>query len=254
MDEERDQPEASEPPRLRAGDDARKDQTITDRVYATIRHDVLRCRWPAGERLKIRDIALELGVSPMPVRLALKRLGEEGTLLVEENKSARIPFASRQSFNEYMEISIALETLAVERATANVARALAVELRAEVEAWQLALEAGDVGDYALRFNGLLMKLYQEGGSQTLIDMIEQVWIRTAPPSREVFAEKGKVVRINAALIAIMDAVAEGDAAGAKETLVSILQYVGKSANLFLDMDQDMRLKPKRRRTRDADLD
>ena len=62
--------------------------TASDRVYKLVRQDILECRWRAGQRLKIRDIAAELGVSPMPVRTAFRRLGEEGILIVEENRSA----------------------------------------------------------------------------------------------------------------------------------------------------------------------
>jgi DNA-binding GntR family transcriptional regulator len=238
-----------------SGEGAGRGETITDRVYAAIRRDVLGCRWPAGQRLKIRDIAAELGVSPMPVRVALRRLGEEGTLVVEENKSSRVPFVSRQSFNEYLEISILLEGLAIERAASRISRASVMALRREAEAMQREIEEGNTTEYALRFNGLLMKLYVEGGSGALIETIEQVWIRTAPPTREVFEERGTVIRLNAALIAIIDAIATGDVASAKETLASILQYVGKSANLFLDMDQDLRLKPRRRaKKNDAELE
>jgi DNA-binding GntR family transcriptional regulator len=230
-------------------------ETITDRVYAAIRRDVLNCRWPAGQRLKIRDIAAELGVSPMPVRVALRRLGEEGTLVVEENKSARVPFVSRQSFNEYLEISIQLEALAIERAVPRISRSFVTELRREAEEMQRDVENGNTTDYALRFNALLMKIYLEGGSKALIEMIEQVWIRTAPPTREVFEERGTAIRLNTGLMAVVDAIAADDVAGAKETLASVLEFVGKSANLFLDMDQDLRLKPKRRTKKyDAEVD
>lgn len=237
-----------------AGEEEVRGGTITDRVYAAIRRDVLRCRWSAGQRLKIRDIAAELGVSPMPVRVALRRLGEEGTLVVEENKSARVPLVTRQTFNEYMEISILLEGLAVERAALRIGKSSVLALRREAEAMQREIEEGNTADYALRFNGLLMKLYVEGESGALIEMIEQVWIRTAPPTREIFEERGTATRLNAGLIAMMDSIAAGDAGSARETLASVLQFVGKSANLFLDMDHDLRLKPRKRmRKSDAEL-
>ena len=69
-------------------------------------------------------------------------------------------------------------------------------------------------------------------------------IKTAPPSREAFEERGIVKRLNAALLAVLDALEVADAAGAKDILASALQYAGKSVNLFLEMDQDQKLKPK----------
>lgn len=226
---------------------AKKDEqstTASDRVYKLVRQDILECRWRAGQRLKIRDIAAELGVSPMPVRTAFRRLGEEGILIVEENRSARVPFVSRQSFNEYLEISVRLECLALERAAGRISSETIQALRSEVECMQRDIEAGDTVGYAPRFNGLLMKIYVRGESQALIEMIESVWIKTAPPSREAFEERGIVTRLNAALVAIIDALEVADAARAKEILTSALHYACKGVNLFLEMDQDQKMKPK----------
>lgn len=229
--------------------------SATDRVYESIRKDVLECRWPAGQRLKIRDIAAELGVSPMPVRTALRRLGEEGVLLVAENRSARVPFVSRQSFNEYLEISIRLECLALERAAQRISREALGALRDEAERMQRDIEAGHTVGYARRFNGLLMSVYRRGESLALIETIESVWIKTAPPAREAFEEKGVVTRLNAALIGVIDALGSGDSISAQEILTSVLQYASKSVNLFLDMDQDQRLRPRtRRRAKNQDVD
>ena len=225
-----------------------KDETpggnATDRVYRQVRKDVLECRWRAGQLLTIRDIAAELGVSPMPVRTAFRRLGAEGVLIIEENRSAQVPFISRKIFNEYFEIAVSLECLALDRASRRISKQTLQSLRQEADSMQRAVEAGETVGYARRFNSLLMKIYIEGDSQALIELIESVWIKTAPPSREAFEERGIVTRLNAALLAVLDALEVADAAGAKDILASALQYAGKSVNLFLEMDQDQKLRPK----------
>jgi DNA-binding GntR family transcriptional regulator len=219
-------------------------ETITDRVYASIRRDLLECRWPAGQRLKIRDIAAELGVSPMPVRIALKRLGEEGTLTVEENKSARVPFVSRKRFNEFLEISITLEELALDRAATRIEKAKLEELRRKADLMQRDIDAGRTIGYARRFNSLLMEIYQAGQSSALIEMIEYAWIHTAPPAKPGFEERGIVTRLHTSLIAILDALARNDARTARKTLASALQYATRNINLLLDIDEDPKLKIK----------
>jgi DNA-binding GntR family transcriptional regulator len=217
-------------------------ETITDQVYASIRGDLLECRWPAGQRLKIRDIAAELGVSPMPVRLALKRLGEEGTLIIEENRSARVPFVSRKRFNEFLEISIKLEELALERAVTLLGKNELEDLRREADIMQRDIDAGKTVGYGRRFNSLLMKIYRAGQSSALIEMIEYTWIHTAPPANASFDERGIVTRLHSSLIAIIDALARNDAQSAKEILASALQYATRNINLLLDMDEDPKLK------------
>jgi DNA-binding GntR family transcriptional regulator len=233
-----------------------KDETpggsATDRVYRLVRKDVLECRWRAGQRLTIRDIAADLGVSPMPVRTAFRRLGAEGVLIIEENKSAQVPFISRKMFNEYFEIAVSLECLALERASGKISKETLQSLRQEADSMQQSVEAGDTVGYARRFNSLLMKIYIEGDSPALIDMIESVWIKTAPPSREAFEERGIVTRLNAALLAVLDALEVADAASAKDILASVLKYAGKSVNLFLEMDQDQKLKPKTKKKNEED--
>jgi len=219
-------------------------QTITDRVYVSIRRDLLECRWPAGQRLKIRDIAAELGVSPMPVRIALKRLGEEGALTIEENKSARVPFVSRKRFNEYLEISIKLEELALDRAVTRIETAKLEELRSKAEAMQRDIDAGETAGYAKRFNSLLMEIYLTGQSTSLIEMIEYVWIQTAPPANAAFEERGIVAKLHIALIHILDALGRNDARSAKRILASALQHATRNVNLLLDIDEDPALKSK----------
>jgi len=219
-------------------------QTITDRVYATLRRDLLECRWPAGQRLKIRDLAAELGVSPMPVRLALKRLGEEGTLIIEENKSARVPFVSRKRFNEYLEISIRLEELALERAVTRIGQEKLGELKRKAELMQRDIDAGRTNGYGRRFNSLLMEIYQEGQSSALIEMIEYAWIQTAPPANANFEQRGIVTRLHTALVAILDALSKGDGRSAQKILASALEHATRNINLLLDIDEDPKLRIK----------
>jgi DNA-binding GntR family transcriptional regulator len=217
-------------------------QTITDQVYASIRRDLLECRWPAGQRLKIRDIAAELGVSPMPVRVALKQLGEEKALIIEENRSARVPFLSRKRFNEFLEISIKLEQLALERAVTRIGKEKLEELRGKAEAMQRDVDAGHTSGYARRFNSLLMEIYQAGDSTALIEMIEHVWIQTAPPANAAFEERGIVAKLHVALLSILEALERGDVRAAKKTLETALQYATRNINLLFDIEEDPELK------------
>ncbi len=217
-------------------------QTITDRVYASIRRDLLECRWPAGQRLKIRDIAAEMGVSPMPVRIALKQLGEEKALIIEENKSARVPFLSRKRFNEFLEISIKLEQLALERAASRITKDKLEELRSKAEAMQRGIDAGQTAGYARRFNSLLMDIYLTGDSAALIEMIEHVWIQTAPPANAAFEERGIVATLHVALLSIIDALEQGDVQSAKKTLAAALEHATRNVNLLFDIEEDPELK------------
>jgi len=223
-------------------------ETIAEQIYNAIRKDLMECRWPTGYRLKIRDLAAEFGVSAMPVRLALKRLGEEGALTVEENRSARVPEISQQRFSEFYEITVRLETLAIERAAQRITDEQLHSLIDRADHIQEEIEAGRTSGYAQRFNALLMDLYRIGGSSALLEVIEYAWVHVAPPSNAVFEAPIFVVKIHAHLREILEALRRKDATSAEAALVAALSYAERGMNLLMDMDSSSRsLSSKRRR-------
>ena len=61
---------------------------LTDQVYTVIREAILHGEMPAGTRLRVRDLAAQVGTSVMPVREAIRRLEEAG--LAERCRGVRI--------------------------------------------------------------------------------------------------------------------------------------------------------------------
>ena len=51
---------------------------LTDQVFSAIHEAIMSGGIPAGARLRIRDLAAQLGTSPMPVREAIGRLEQAG--------------------------------------------------------------------------------------------------------------------------------------------------------------------------------
>ena len=51
---------------------------LTDQVFSAIHEAIMSGDIPAGARLRIRDLAAQLGTSPMPVREAIGRLEQAG--------------------------------------------------------------------------------------------------------------------------------------------------------------------------------
>ncbi|MDR7127270.1 GntR family transcriptional regulator [Pseudotabrizicola sp. 4114] len=212
-------------------------QTITDKVYEAIRRDLMECRWPAGQTLKIRSLAAEFGVSPMPVRMALKRLGEEGALLVEEQRSARVPTLSAERYSEFHEIAVMLEARALTRACARISQKQIDALIARADQYQADLNAGHVTGYAQRFNSILMEIYRLGGSTALVQMIEHVWVNVAPPANAIFEIPLFATRIHAHLKEVLQAVKKGDKKAAESALVAALRYSERAMSLLMDIDE-----------------
>ena len=75
--------------------------TQQDSTYDRLRQWLGLGRFLPGERLKIRQVAAELGVGVMPVRAALQRLSAEGALVNSPNCGVAVPRLSRAEFDEF---------------------------------------------------------------------------------------------------------------------------------------------------------
>lgn len=51
---------------------------LADQVYAALHQSITNGTMPAGTRLRVRDVAADMGTSVMPVREAIRRLEENG--------------------------------------------------------------------------------------------------------------------------------------------------------------------------------
>jgi len=65
-----------------------KPTLLTDQVYDVLHHAIVNGELPAGSRLRIRDLAEQVGTSVMPVREAIRRLEQAGLAEREPHKGA----------------------------------------------------------------------------------------------------------------------------------------------------------------------
>src|SRR6185437_17137139 len=65
-----------------------KPTLLTDQVYAVLHEAIISGDLPAGTRLRVRDLAAQVGTSVMPVREAIRRLEEAGLAERSPHKGA----------------------------------------------------------------------------------------------------------------------------------------------------------------------
>ena len=78
--------------------------TEQDRVYGRLRQWITVGRFLPGERLKIRNVAADMGVGQMPVRAALQRLAAEGALVNVPNAGVAVPRLSVPEFDDLVQM------------------------------------------------------------------------------------------------------------------------------------------------------
>lgn len=90
--------------------------SLGQRVFHTIREDILSGKYNKNEELKEKTIGEELGVSRTPVREALRQLELEGLVTIIPNKGAYVVGFSREDMHDIYEIRSVLEGLCAKRA------------------------------------------------------------------------------------------------------------------------------------------
>ena len=94
--------------------------TLADRAYRRIRDRVLSGRYPPGSRLVNRSLARELGVSPIPVREALKRLASEGLVRHIPGAGAFVHALDRRELEKLYDFRACLEGFAAREAARTI--------------------------------------------------------------------------------------------------------------------------------------
>ena len=157
------------------------------RVHAILRNHLIAGHYSRGTRLVVRDLARSLGVSPTPVREALRQLASEGAVEILGTGTARVPIMTRASYRELGEARIALECLAARRSVAKV-REEDLSRIADAAAEYAAVMAGwDPTRVVATDHAFHRALYEPGSEGVLLPLIEAMQVRSGPVLRELVA-------------------------------------------------------------------
>jgi DNA-binding GntR family transcriptional regulator len=202
-------------------------RTQQDDTYAVLRQWVTVGKFLPGERLKIRDVAAELGVGLMPVRAALQRLAAEGALTHSPHCGVAVPLLSRAEFDDVLQNRLLLEGEAAERGALRLSDADKATLQLLAESMAAALKKQDAKAY-LDANELFhVTIYRAAGSPTLMSLIETVWLKVGPLSNQLFASEAAAHGLNDAHEDLMNALSRNDAAGVRRAIEKDLFVAGQ---------------------------
>jgi DNA-binding GntR family transcriptional regulator len=157
-------------------------------VYETLRGRLISGAIVPGEGLSTRTIALELGVSQMPVRDALSRLSAEGAVLIRSKRKVEVPALTAQRFSDLLGCRLLLEPEAAAESLPHLNEALVERLRAIDAGIDQSIADGDVHGYAEGNSAFHFTLYRASGRKTLNRLIEALWLQFGPYMRTVYEQ------------------------------------------------------------------
>lgn len=153
---------------------------LTEKAYLRIRSALMLSHFRAGQRLVLRPLAAELGISPTPVREALLRLVSEHALTLDSRGVVSVPVFDAGQYQEIRDLRLELEGQAAAAAVGHVT-AQAIE---EIEAADRAfVKGGKRHDFRMAWEAnerLHMTLYRLAEMPVLFSLIENLWMRCAP--------------------------------------------------------------------------
>lgn len=147
----------------------------SERVTAEIRTAILTSRFPPGSRIRQEELAEEFGTSRLPVREALRRLENEGLVILVPNSGAWVAKLDLKECIEIYKMREQLEPLAIREVTA----ALPAETLDRMEELAGRMEQATDSDEFLRLDREFHLLsYRSTDMHQLQRMIERFWNST----------------------------------------------------------------------------
>ncbi len=166
-------------------------QAVHDQVYAAIRRALITGRIAPGKGVSLRSLAAELGVSPMPVRDAVRRLVAERALAINPaNKRLSVPSLTADRLEQLALARLWVEPELAARAAAGADAGLIRQLQAVDADLDEALRLGDVDRYMTANHAFHFTLYERAGAEVLLAMAGGLWLQIGPFMRVVFGRVG----------------------------------------------------------------
>ncbi|MGR3321016.1 MAG: GntR family transcriptional regulator [Pseudooceanicola sp.] len=192
-------------------------ENLADVAFRAIRKALMEGHLRPGEPLHLRPLSSRFRISVTPMREALLRLVSANALAMDDRGTVIVPALSQSQVREIWEIRAELEAKSAGIAAGLVTadelaelRALNGQIVADVERRDFAAAVRANTRFHLRLAALSRR-------PILAEMIETLWIRTGPLLWHAYDRQAPRWTPNNHL-AILSALAAGDAEAASETL------------------------------------
>ena len=199
-----------------------------DDAYETLRDGIVAGELAPNQHLVEQELAERYAVSRATVRTALVRLEQDGLVVRERNRGARVRLVSEREAIEILEARAALESIAARYAALKATDDDIAELRGITGEMQRLHELGDLlamSDCNARLHRRILELSGHETVRRLTAMLNSQMVRFQ--YRTVLAP-GRPQRSLAEHGAIVDAIAAHDGAAAEEAMRTHLSHVARA--------------------------
>lgn len=144
---------------------------LRDVVFNTLRQAILKGELKPGERLMEIALAERLGVSRTPIREAMRKLEQEGLVVMIPRRGAQVASITEKDLNDVLEVRIALENMAVEKACMRMTEESLGRLWLAAKTFERTMKEGDLVKLAEADEAFHDIIYQASDNYRLIQTL-----------------------------------------------------------------------------------
>src|SRR5438128_2727742 len=148
-----------------------------EQAYSIIRERIFNGTYVAGYRLVIDRLARELGISPVPIREAIRRLEAEGWVEYRPNAGAQVASVDASKYEEEMTALALLEGYATALASKHLDVEGVKHLRGINASMQRALQSADIPAFSRVNKEFHFFIYDRCQNSYLVEMLRETWDR-----------------------------------------------------------------------------
>lgn len=170
--------------------DSLEHDNLGSTVYQLLCKALIQGRLQPGARLKIRDLAEQLGTSVTPVRDAILRLVQEQALTMQSPRDIRVPHMTVARYLEIRAIRIRLEGLAAETAAHKADNSALARLEDIIRRNAVAMSAQDIAlgcELNQQFHFALVEI---ANLPFLQGILYRIWLQMGPLIAAVYQQGG----------------------------------------------------------------
>jgi DNA-binding GntR family transcriptional regulator len=214
-------------------------QTLVDYAAGQLRESILSREFAPGEWIRLDALADSLGMSPIPLREALRMLASEGLMVQQPHRGYVVASASVADLQETYRLRLVLEPLAVKLAVPQLTDADIAELEKSVAAMTAAFDGGDWAAYREHHRAFHFAIYNRSGSKWVVRFSEMLWLNAQRYQRMMMEMKGEFRRRNQEHKALLQAARARNAEEAATLMHDHLERALEAVETFLTKNPEL---------------
>lgn len=166
----------------------RKAMNLRVLAYNRLKEIVIQGAFPPNEKLTVRSVAAELGMSTTPARDAINRLLAERALIYAGPKTVVIPTLTLEVLDEVTAARLALEGPAAEHSVLSISDNDIEELETCQDLMEQNLHGGDYRQVLKGNRDFHFLIYNRSNWPRIVSIIESLWLQIGPSLHELYGK------------------------------------------------------------------